>query len=125
MSYLISAGLIIAGIIHILPISGVWGVHQLHQLYGIRLDDGDLTILMRHRAILFALLGTLMLVAVFKPHYQILAIAGGLVSTCSFLWLAWSGNGYGEGLEKVVMADIIAIAALLTAAGALLFKTSH
>ena len=67
MRYLISVSLIVTGIIHLLPISGVLGAEKLAMLYGTALDDPNLAILMRHRSVLFGLLGTLFVVAAFKP----------------------------------------------------------
>ena len=49
--------LVLVGIIHLLPVAGVLGVDRLAALYGIALSEPNIEILMRHRAILFGLLG--------------------------------------------------------------------
>lgn len=112
MDKLLSALLILVGIIHLLPITGVLGVDRLASLYGLAFDDPSLVILMRHRAVLFGLLGALLVAAAFAPSLQPAALLGGLVSVLSFLWLAWSSPTYNEALRKVVIADWIALAAL-------------
>ena len=108
--------LIIAGIIHLLPLVGVLGASHLSSLYGVKIDDPNLLILMRHRAVLFVLLGAFLVYAAFRPSFQTVAILGGLLSTTAFLWLALSSWDYNESMTKVVYADILAIICLLLAA---------
>lgn len=115
MERAITALLILVGIIHLLPLSGVLGAERLATLYGIAVHGPDLEILMRHRAVLFGLLGCFMVYAAFKPPLQVLAIAGGLVSVVSFMAIAWAAGDYNSALYKVVIADIIAAVALVVA----------
>ena len=114
-TYILMACLLIAGIIHVLPITGLLGAEQLSALYGIDLDDPNLIILMRHRAVLFALLGLLLIYSAFRKSYMTIAISAGLISTATFLWLAWSTADYNEELGVVVSADIVALACLVVA----------
>lgn len=113
MRYLISITLIITGIIHLLPLSGVLGVERLALLYGTAFDDPNLVILMRHRAVLFGLLGSFFIAAAFKPAWQPLAFAAGFISVISFLWLAWSVGGHNAQIGRVVIADIVALGCLI------------
>ncbi|PSF05909.1 phosphopantetheine adenylyltransferase [Marinobacter fuscus] len=110
--------MVLVGIIHLLPVSGVLGVERLAALYGLSLGEPNIEILMRHRAILFGILGLFMVYAAFQPSLQTLAIIAGLVSVVSFIAIAWSVGGYNESVRKVVIADIIATVALV-AAGAI------
>ena len=112
MRSLISLMLIITGIIHLLPLSGVLGVERLSVLYGMAFSDPNLVILMRHRAVLFGLLGLFFIAAAFKPAWQPLAFVAGFTSVVSFLWLAWSVGGYNAQLGRVVIADIAALGCL-------------
>jgi len=112
---LIAALLILAGIIHLLPLAGVLGAERLATLYGLPFQEPNLLLLMRSRAVLFGLLGALLVYAALRPTLQPLALFGGLVSVLSFLCLAWSGPGYNAALRRVVIADWLALAALLLA----------
>ncbi|SIS17698.1 hypothetical protein SAMN05878276_2920 [Aquipseudomonas alcaligenes] len=116
MSKLVAALLLIVGIIHLLPVVGVLGGDRLNSLYGLNLDEPNLQILMRHRAVLFGLLGALLVAAAFLPGLRTLALLAGLVSVVSFLLLAWGTPLYNEALRRVVVADWIALACLLLAA---------
>ena len=104
--------LLLVGIIHLLPVSGVLGSERLTALYGVSLSDPNLLILMRHRAVLFGLLGLFMVYAAFKPSLQPLAFLAGFLSVASFMVIAWSVGGYNESIRKVVIADVVAIVAL-------------
>lgn len=111
----VSALLIIAGIIHLLPLSGVLGAERLAQLYGLAFEEPNLLLLMRSRAVLFGLLGAFLVYAAFRPALQPLALIGGLVSVLSFLLLAWSSPTYNKALRRVVIADWLALVCLLIA----------
>lgn len=113
MRHLISAMLVIVAIIHLLPLSGVLGSEQLSALYGIPFDEANLAILMRHRAVLFGLLGVFLLYAAFRPSLQLAAFVAGFVSVASFLYLSWSVGGYNAQLARVFIADIIALVCLI------------
>ena len=121
MRYLVSAMLVIVAIIHLLPLSGAIGSERLASLYGISFDEPNIAILMRHRAVLFGLLGLFMLFAAFAPRFQLAAFVIGFVSVVSFLWLASSVGGYNAAIGRVVTADIVALACLVVGAGAYAF----
>ncbi|MEO4048460.1 phosphopantetheine adenylyltransferase [Pseudomonas sp. CAU 1711] len=91
------------------------GGERLNALYGLPLDEPNLQILMRHRAVLFGLLGALLVAAAFVPGLRGPALLGGLVSVIAFLLLAWSAPLYNEALHRVVVADWVALACLLLA----------
>ena len=116
MRYVIASGLIVAAIIHLMHLSGVIGEEQLNRLYGVSFDEPNLAILMRHRAVLFGLLGVLLVIAAFNPAYQPIALVAGLVSVVSFLWFAASASGYNGTVRRVVVADVVALVALVIAA---------
>jgi len=120
MRQLLALMLIIVGIIHLLPLLGVLGSEQLSRLYGLTLGDPNMIILMRHRAVLFGLLGAFFVFAAFKPAFQPLAFAAGFISVVSFLWLAWSVGNYNAQMARVFTADIIALACLIIAAASYL-----
>ncbi len=113
MRYLVGAALVVVGVIHLLPLTGVLGRAQLEALYGVPLQDANLVILMRHRAVLFGLLGAFFIFAASAPRYQIVALTAGFVSVSSFLWLAWSVGGYNAQTARVFRADIVALVCLV------------
>lgn len=116
MNTLISAMLLVVAIIHFLPLSGVLSSDRLTSLYGLPFNEPNLAILMRHRAVLFGLLGALLMIAAFKPSWQAAALVAGFVSVLSYLWLAWSVGDYNAQLTRVFNADIIALLCLIIAA---------
>lgn len=124
MSKLIAGLLLVAGIIHLLPLGGILGGERLNALYGLTLDEPNLQILMRHRAVLFGLLGALLVAAAFIAELRGMALIGGLVSVLSFLLLAWGEPAYNEALRRVVIADWVALACLLLALGLQLYPNS-
>ena len=71
---------------------------------------------MRHRAVLFGLLGAFFLYAAFRPAFQVAAFVAGFVSVLSFLYLAGSTGGYNAQVHRVVIADIIALVCLVIGA---------
>lgn len=113
MRLLVSAMLVVVAVIHLLPLSGVLGGERLAALYGLSFNEPSLSILMRHRAVIFGLLGLFLFFAAFQPAWQTVAFIAGLVSVVSFLWLAWSVGGYNAHVARVVMADVLALACLI------------
>jgi uncharacterized BrkB/YihY/UPF0761 family membrane protein len=113
MKYLVSAMLIVVGVIHLLPLSGVLGSDRLTSLYGLDFSEQNLEILMRHRAVLFGLLGAFMVFAAFKPAYQTIALVGGFISVLSFLYIAWSVGSYNGQVGRVFLADVVALGCLV------------
>lgn len=105
--------LIVVAVIHILPLAGVLGSERLTALYGLSFEDPNLAILMRHRAVLFGLLGFFLLFAAFKPQYQTVAFIAGFVSVISFLWLASAAGAYNSQIARVFYADIVALICLV------------
>lgn len=116
MRTFIAATLLVGGVIHLLPLVGVLGTERLASLYGISVQDPNSAILMRHRAVLFGLIGGLMVMAMFKPALQPAAFAIGLLSICSFLYIAWSVGHYNAQLSRIVVVDLLAFACLLAGA---------
>ena len=113
LKYLLPLSLIVVGIIHLIPLSGLLGVERLNALYGITVSDSDLSILMRHRAVLFGLLGLFCVYAAIRPALQLIALIAGIVSVASFLFLAIATGGYNEEIQRVVVADVVAAAFLV------------
>jgi hypothetical protein len=121
-SKLVSAALLVAGVIHIAPVAGVMGSAQLASLYGLDFSEPNLAILMRHRAILFGMLGVFLVAAAFRRSLQPSACGAGLVSVLSFLLIAWTTGGYNPLIGTIVFADLIALGALVVAVALLAWQ---
>lgn len=115
MERMITGLLVLVGIIHLLPLSGVLGAERLSTLYGLVFNEANLEILMRHRAILFGLLGSFFVYAAFKPALQPLAFIAGFISVISFMVLAWSIGDYNASIRQVFLVDIVAVISLIIA----------
>jgi hypothetical protein len=115
MKILIAVMLVIVGVIHLLPLAGVLGAERLSALYGLRIDEPNLVILMRHRAVLFGLLGGYLLYAAFQPAHQRVALTAAWISVATFLYLALAAGGYNAAIARVFWADVIAALCLLIA----------
>lgn len=115
MRHLISALFLLAGLIKVMPLIGVLGPERLHALYQIPFEGADLLLLMRHRAVLFGVIGGLLLVAAFRPALRAVAGTVGLVSVVSFLALAIPLHEHSPALQRVFWADVVAGVALMLA----------
>ena len=116
MTRFVMAGLLlVVALIHLIPLIGVVSAARISALYGITVAEPNLEILLRHRAVLFGLLGGVIAVAAFVRTWQPAAIAMALISVLSFLLLAVSVGGYNDALHRVVVADVFALGALLAA----------
>ena len=113
MNWISHIALIIAAVIHFLPLGGLMGRPTLEKLYGIELSDPNMTIILQHRALLFGLLGALFTIAIFKADLRTLAMGFGLVSTIGFIWIALTAHSYNELILRVVKADVIVVIALI------------
>jgi hypothetical protein len=111
----LAAALLLAGGIHLLPLAGILGGERLTALYALPMDDASLRILMRHRALLFGLLGAGMIAAAFIPTWRTPAAIAGLVSMAGFVVLAALEGGGNAAIQRVVRADLIAGLPLLAA----------
>ena len=110
--------LIVVGIIHLLPVVGVFSSERVERLYGVTVTNPNLEILLRHRAVLFGLLGVFLIYAAMQPALRSLALIAAAISVLSFLALAWLTPGYNALVGRVVTADIVALFCLAAAAAA-------
>lgn len=115
MKKIITIALLLVSIIHLIPVSGVLGAERLTALYGLSFDESNLAILMQHRAVLFGLLGLFIGYAAFNRAYQPLAFIAGFISVFSFLLISWTSGNYNQAIQKVVIADWVALVFLVVA----------
>jgi hypothetical protein len=112
LNIIISMLLIIVGLINFLPVIGVFSAEKISVAYSINLTSNDLKILMRHRALLFGLVGGFILYSVFKPSYQAAAIVMSAISMLGFLYLVWAVGDYNASIFKIAIIDWAGIVCL-------------
>ncbi|KAJ3110671.1 hypothetical protein HDU96_006382 [Phlyctochytrium bullatum] len=108
------AAYLLAGVINLLPVTGVLGSSQLTRLYGLPFTDPSLQVLMRHRAILFGLVGTQLAAAAFDPKSRKTAFTTGMVSMVSYMGLVWMAGwkAVNGKVRTVFWVDVVAVLAL-------------
>jgi len=116
MERIILGLLIVVGLVNFLPVAGILSVEILANVHGIAVPEGDLLVLMRHRALLFGILGAIAITSAFHRHLQSTAIVAGLISMLGFIGLALSAGEYGPKLHKVVLVNVIAAVGLVAVA---------
>ena len=109
MTKIISLCLVIVGLINFLPVVGLLGASRLESTYNISLVSIDLITLMRHRALLFGLLGGFILYAAFVRKYQTVAMVMAGISMVGFVGLAHIADSNNPAIMKVLIADYVGI----------------
>jgi len=107
--------LVLVGLINLIPVLGVFSASQMAQTYAIDIDTTDLELLMRHRALLFGIIGGFVLVAVIKPSYRPPAMMMAGVSMSGFMVLTLMLTGINDALYKIFWADVLGLGCLLVA----------
>jgi hypothetical protein len=113
MRYLATILFVLVGLVNFVPIVGVLGAAKLEAVYGVPITHEDLLLLLRHRSVLFGLLGGLLIFAAFRVQWRALATVAGLVSMGAYLMLAWPLAAHGAAIQKVFWADAIAVVLLV------------
>lgn len=110
----LAASLFAAGVIHLIPGIGVLSAQRLHALYGVSLHDPSLILLLRHRAILFVVLGAFFVAAaLFQPAWRVTASVVALLCMLSFIVLA--GDVASSAIQRVALVDLVVGLALAAA----------
>jgi len=112
---LLSFALVVAAVINLMPLPGLWSVAHMESLYGIPVREPTLELLLRHRALLFGLIGLLMLAGAFHRPLQTAAILAALGSMVGFMVLAAQLPDLAAPMRRVALADLIATLLLLVA----------
>ena len=116
MAKAITVCLVIVGLINFAPVIGVLSSQKLESAYSISLASNDLIILMRHRALLFGLLGGFILYSAFMASYQGAAMIMASVSMIGYALLVILVSGYNDSIFRVLIVDIVGIVFLFIAA---------
>lgn len=115
MPKVITLCLIIVGLINFVPVVGVLSAQKLQSAYDVALSSNELIILMRHRALLFGILGGFILFSAFVPSYQSAAMIMAGISMVGFAVLVHSVGGFNTAINKVLIFDYVGIVFLAIA----------
>ena len=72
IQHLTSTFIFLAGLINFLPFFAITSIDRISMAYGINVSDPNTEILLRHRALLFGLLGCFMMLAAFDRPYNLM-----------------------------------------------------
>ena len=103
---------LVAALINLAPVLGAASAERMSALYGVSLEDPSLQILMRHRAVLFGLVGGLLVAAAFHPPLRAVGYVVGFTSMLSFLLIAGAVGEYNAQIQGILLADLVGIASL-------------
>jgi len=121
MESLFRITLFLAGVVNFIPSLIVFLPSKISDSYGVILPDANFELLLRHRAILFGIVGGLMIYAALSKKQYLMATTFGLISMSSFIMLSFIIDGnLNDELQKVVIIDGVVIGILLI--GYILFK---
>ena len=109
MGKAITVCLVIVGLINFAPVVGVLAAQKMESAYSISLQSIELQILMRHRALLFGILGGFILFSAFNPQYQPAAIVMAAFSMIGFAFLVLGAGDYNQEIKKVLIVDVVGI----------------
>ena len=112
MQHLSTILFLVAAAINLAPALGAASPERMSTLYGLALDDPNLEILMRHRAVLFGIVGSFLAVAAFHRPLRAAGYLAGFASMLSFLLIAWLVGGYSEQIQRVAIVDVVGVASL-------------
>jgi hypothetical protein len=116
MELILRIALFLTSIVNILPTLGAFLPSKMKDAYGIDMSDANFELLLRHRAVLFGIVGGFMLYAAITKNYLSVASIIGLISMISFLILYFISTGHiNEPLKKVMKIDAVAAILLLIA----------
>src|SRR5688572_16050604 len=115
MERTIRALFVVVAIINLLPIAGVTSGGRLESMYSVAIPSPDLVVMMRHRAVLLAIVGALLLAAAVHPSLRAAAACAGFASMVSFLLLVAGESAANDALRTVAAVDLVAVILLAIA----------
>jgi hypothetical protein len=123
MEALFRVVLFLGGLIHLLPFSLAFLPQRIGSAYGVEVTGPDMMLLLRHRAVLFGIVGAVMLYSSLKKRYYVPATFAGLASMLSFILLYGIIGRVNESLRSVMWVDVAASVALASSAAVFLFRS--
>ncbi len=115
MKHNITALFIIVGLINFVPLMGILSDDILASLYAVEITSPDMSLLLRHRAALFGIVGSYILVAAFRPNHRPVATIMAFASMLSFLALYLMIGPQNNKFVSVFRIDVVAVFLLISA----------
>jgi glycerol uptake facilitator-like aquaporin len=95
-----------AGIINLLPSILAFAPKKITKSYGVAVPDANYELLLRHRAVLFGIVGGIMVYSAASSTLYQLAMFVGVVSMAAFIVLYYAtGRAINPALTKVMRID--------------------
>ncbi len=108
----VAAVLLIVGTLNLIPGAGLLGPERLADLYGVTGSDESVLVLLRHRALLLAMLGLFLVLAAFRADWRRPALIAGLLSNVVFVLLTKAEPTTAE-IARVATIDLVALPLLI------------
>lgn len=115
LSMITTALFIIVGLINFAPLMGIASNDMLASLYAIEVNSPDMSLLLRHRAALFGIVGGYILIAAFRPSHRPVATVMAFASMLSFMVLYLLVGPENNKLVGVFRLDVVAVILLIAA----------
>ena len=110
--------MVLVGVVQVLPVAVAFAPSLSQRFYGVALGDETMALLMRHRAILLALVGLLLFAGAAVPSLRVAALGLALASKLSYVALLALGPKVTVQAVRVARVDMITAPLLLGAAAA-------
>jgi hypothetical protein len=118
-----SIALVVVAVIHLIPIAPVFAPEALTRLYGIAPTDSTLLVMLRHRALLLALVGILCLWAAWPAPARPAALLAAAINVLGFLAFYAAYGSPAGALRLIAIGDLVALPPLAFATWATLART--
>jgi len=106
--------LFIAGVINFVPSILAFFPDKISSSYGVDISNTNYELLLRHRAVMFGIIGGIMIYSALTKRNYSMAIVIGLISMVSFFILYKFQQGeINPELTKVMRIDVVGIVVLL------------
>lgn len=115
MKHITTALFTIVGLINCAPLMGITGDSMLASLYAVDVASPDISLLLRHRAALFGIVGGYILISAFRPKHRPAATIMGFASMLSFMLLYLMIGAESTKLAGVFRIDVVAVILLAIA----------
>lgn len=115
MKHIVTVLFVIVGLINFAPLMGVLSNDMLATLYAVEITSPDMSLLLRHRAALFGIVGGYILIAAFRPNHRPVATIMAFASMLSFLALYLMIGPENSKLVGVFRIDVVAVVVLTAA----------